>query len=127
MLQKGTLVRIIELQTHVRRFPMEKMMIEKYSPIQLFQLNPFKQRGFSSVQILPQMPPRQLSLFLEQSMDKKVCVTVQINSPSKKESIRECSGMPRMSSHTDQFFVLEDKKMIHLCPFSSVRHIRLAN
>lgn len=105
---------------------MESMWKEKYNPIQLLQFNPFKNTTFATTQLLPQMPKEQLLLFLEQSIQKRTTIIVQLNSSNKKDQMREWTGVPRCHGDHKDLIILEDKNTFFLCPTHSLRHIRLA-
>lgn len=106
---------------------MEKLLLEKYSPIHLFQLNRFKSKDNEAVRLLPQMPSKQLAFFLRQSMEKKMSVTIQLNPATKKEPVREYTGIPRLSSKSDNLFIIKERNTLYLCPFASIRHVRISH
>ncbi|WP_051258414.1 hypothetical protein [Atopococcus tabaci] len=105
---------------------MEKLLLEKYSPIHLFQLNRFKPKDSEAVRLLPQMPSKQLAFFLRQSMEKKMTITIQLNPSEKRGPVREHTGVLRLSSKSDNLFIVENNNTLYLCPFAQIRHIRIA-
>lgn len=107
---------------------MQKVAEETYGILSIIKENYATYKRSRTFEVKPQMPAKQVSLFVRQAVRKNAMITIQLNPTPHNKMVSEATGFPTFSPRSSQVILTSrDKRTVHLINAETIRHIRLTN